>query len=239
VEGYGATIAAHAPAIPVALGCSVTRIDRSDERMRIETSRGTISAASVIVTLPSTIIAEQENLFAPALPEKTEAAAGLPLGLADKLFIALAEAEEFPPDSRLFGRTDTNATAAYHLRPFGRPMIECYFGGRLAADLEHGGAAAFFDFAVSELTGLLGNAFAKRLKAGPIHPWGSDPFARGSYSFARPGKAACRAALAAPVDERIFFAGEACSTHDFSTVHGAYFTGVAAAGHAITARRVA
>jgi monoamine oxidase len=38
-----------------------------------------------------------------------------------------------------------------------------------------------------------------------------------------------RAQLAAPVEDRIFFAGEACSAHAFSTAHGAYETGVAAA----------
>lgn len=229
LEGYGAAIVAYAQDVPVALGCPVRRIDRSGMRLRIETARGAIAAARVIVTLPSTVIAETEHLFAPPLPEKTEAAAGLPVGLADKLFLALDHAEEFAPDSRLFGRTDTHKTGAYHLRPFGRPMIEAFFGGRLAADLEECGVSAFFDFAVEELTGLLGADFAKRLKPGPMHLWAADPFARGSYSFALPGKAGCRAQLAAPIDDRIFFAGEACSAHDFSTAHGAYRTGVAAA----------
>jgi len=45
-----------------------------------------------------------------------------------------------------------------------------------------------------------------------------------------------RAALAAAVDERLFFAGEACSKHDFSTAHGAYLTGLEAAEKAIAAR---
>ena len=43
------------------------------------------------------------------------------------------------------------ATATYHLRPFGRPLIEVYFGGGCACDLEAQGERAFFDFAVSEL----------------------------------------------------------------------------------------
>ena len=46
----------------------------------------------------------------------------------------------------------------------------------------------------------------------------------------------CRAALAAPVDGRLFFAGEACSLADFSTANGAYETGVAAAEATIAAR---
>ena len=43
--------------------------------------------------------------------------------------------------------------------------------------------------------------------------------------------------VAAPVDDRLFFAGEACSTNDYSTAHGAYLTGVVAADQAIAARR--
>jgi monoamine oxidase len=31
------------------------------------------------------------------------------------------------------------------------------------------------------------------------------------------------------VDGRLFFAGETCSPHDFTTAHGAYLTGIEAA----------
>ena len=127
-------------------------------------------------------------------------------------------------------------TGVYHVRPFGRPQIEGYFGGRLAAALEAGGAPAFADFATSELVGLLGSNFAQRVRPLKLHPWGADPFSRGSYSYALPGKADCRADLAAPVDDRLFFAGEACSKSDYSTAHGAYLTGIAAAERVIAAR---
>jgi monoamine oxidase len=35
----------------------------------------------------------------------------------------------------------------------------------------------------------------------------------------------------------LFFAGEACSVHDFSTAHGGWHTGVSAAEQVIAARR--
>jgi monoamine oxidase len=70
-----------------------------------------------------------------------------------------------------------------------------------------------------------------------LHCWGSDPFARGSYFYALPGQTECRGALAAVVDDRLFFAGEACSQHDYSTAHRIYLTGVAAAEQVIAARR--
>src|SRR5215472_3178280 len=153
VEGYGTVIAAHGAGLPVMLGQPVRLIDRNGRRLRVETAVGAITADIAIVTVPSTLLAEEKLLFSPPLPEKTEAAAGLPLGLADKLFLSLAQAEEFGKDSRLFGRTDRSDTGVYHFRPFGRPQIEGYFGGRLAAELEAGGELAFVYFAIGELTG--------------------------------------------------------------------------------------
>src|SRR5204863_262392 len=143
VEGYGATIAAYGEGLHIALDCFVQQIDHSGKRLKIKTPQGVITANQVIVTLPSAVLAETDQLFAPALPEKTEAAQGLPLGLADKLFLSLENAEEFEKDSRLFGAIDRTATATYHLRPFGRPQIEAYFGGRLATELETAGERAF------------------------------------------------------------------------------------------------
>jgi monoamine oxidase len=235
-EGYGATIAAYGEGLPAVFDCPVLQIDHRGKRLKIETAKGVITAGRAIVTLPTTVLAEKEFLFSPALPEKTAAARGLPLGLDDKLFMSLENAEEFEDGSQSFGRTDRAGTAAYYFRPFGRPMIEAYFGGHCASVLEEGGERAFFDFAVSELTGLFGSDFARRIKPLCHHSWGADPFARGSYSYAVPGSADCRARLAAPVDDRLFFAGEACSLDNFSTAHGGWLTGVAAAEQAITAR---
>ena len=159
----------------------------------------------------------------------------MPLGLAGKSFLSLESADEFDKESRLFGRTDRTATGVYHFRPFGRPQIEAYFGGSLAAELEAGGEAAFFDFALAEPTASSA-ATSPPGQAAAHPPRGVDPFSRGSYSYALPGKADCRGELAAPADERLLFAGEACSRHDFSTAHGAYLTGIAAAD-AFLARR--
>ncbi len=237
VEGYGAAVAEHGADLEIVFDCAVTRIDHGGRRIRLESARGAVEADAAIVTLPSALIAADEGLFAPALPDKTRAAAGLPLGCDDKLFLSLADAEAFAPETRAFGDPRRAATAAYQLRPFGRPMIECYFGGALAAELERGGEAAFFDFARRELVGLYGGDFARRIAPLALHGWSGDPFARGAYSCALPGRADDRAALAAPVDGRLFFAGEACSRADFSTAHGAYLTGLAAAEQAIKALR--
>jgi monoamine oxidase len=237
-EGYGTAISDYARNLSVRLNCAVHQIDRNGKRLKVETAQGTVWADAAIITLPSNVLAGDGFSFIPSLPDKNEAAAGLPLGLADKLFLSLSAAEEFQSDSRLFGRTDRSGTGAYHFRPFGRPMIEVYFGGTLARELESGGEQAFYDFAVSELVELLGSDFARRVKLLHLHCWGTDPFAGGSYSHALPGKAGCRSVLAAPADNRLFFAGEACSRNDYSTAHGAYLTGIDAANQALAALNV-
>jgi monoamine oxidase len=236
VEGYGTLISAYGADLPIRLNCTVRTIDHRGKRLAIETSDGTIAADKVIVTLSSNLIAANESLFLPALPEKAAAASNLPLGLADKIFLSLDHADEFNDESRAFGRTDSAATAAYHFRPFGRPEIEAYFGGMLAAELEKGGETAFFDFARTELVRLYGADFAKRIRPLAHHAWGVDPFALGSYSYAKPGHADDRAALAAPVEERIFFAGEATSRTGYSTAHGALQSGIDAANQVIASR---
>jgi monoamine oxidase len=234
-EGYGALIAAVAAELNAVLDCPVIEIDHSGPKVQAKTPRGTINTGAVIVTVPSALIAEERLHFSPALPDKTEAAAGLPLGLANKLFLSLEGAEEFEADSRIFGSTERTATVAYQMRPFGRPMIEAYFGGRLADDLEGEGAKAFIDFATYELTTVLGSGFASRIKPLHLSQWRRDLFARGAYSYALPGHHGDRARLAAPVDGRLFFAGEACSVERFSTAHGAYLSGRDAAAQALVA----
>jgi monoamine oxidase len=96
-----------------------------------------------------------------------------------------------------------------------------------------------FAFAAGELARLFGNDIRKRMTPLAATAWQRDPWARGSYSFALPGHADDRAVLAAPVDDRLFFAGEACSRNFFSTAHGAWLSGIAAADAALASLRAA
>ena len=236
--GFGALIATLGANLAVKTGCAATLIDHAGTTTRVHTTQGAINARALIVTLPTNLIADGSLRFSPDLPDKIEAAANLPLGLADKLFLAVEGADDLPVDGRLYGARDRVDIASYHLRPFGRPLIECYFGGAFARELEKAGEAAFADYAIGQLVGALGAGFRKRLTPLACSRWGLDPFARGSYSHARVGRSDARATLAAPVDDRVFFAGEACSRHDFSTAHGAFRAGEIAARAALAAIRI-
>lgn len=238
VEGYGTAIAAHAAGIPLVLDCTVRCIDHGGRKLHVETSRGTLRAHAAVITVPTNLIAGESIRFKPALPEKVEAAAGLPLGVANKVLLALDQAEAVPAETRLFGRTARTRTGSYHFRPLGRPLVEGYFGGQLARDLEREGEAASAQFAIEELAAHFGGGIRARLQPVAVTAWGQDPLALGSYSYAEPGRAGARAVLAQPVNDRVFFAGEACSAESFSTAHGAYETGRKAAEAALAAALV-
>lgn len=236
-RGYGALIATYGAACQVALNANVSRIDHSGHRVRIETSRGTLTATKVIVTVPTNLIADEAIKFDPPLPVKVGAARGLPLGLADKVVLALDAPESLPKDGNLRGATMRTAMGSYHLRPFGQPCIEGYFGGRFAQQLEDAGPGALAAQSIDEIVALLGSDYRRRLTPLAASRWAHDPFARGSYSHAMPGCSDCRAVLAAPVDGRLFFAGEATSLNFFSTAHGARDSGERAAQEVMTAGR--
>ena len=228
-RGYGALMAAYGASVPLALNCTVTLIDHSRKRLRIETSMGTLTANQVIITVPTSLISDEALRFFPALPAKVSAAAGLPLGLADKVMLALDEPEDLPSEGNLRGATMRTEMGTYHMRPFGQPCIEGFFGGRFARALEDAGDGAIAAHSIDEIAGFLGNDFRRKLRPLQESRWANDPFARGSYSHALPGHAGDRAALAAPVDGRLFFAGEATSPNFFSTAHGARDSGERAA----------
>jgi monoamine oxidase len=235
-RGYGALMASYGASLPLALNTQVTLIDHSGQRVRIETSRGVLSAAKVIVTVPTNLIADEAIRFHPALPAKVDAARGLPLGLADKVMLALDEPDALPSDGNLRGATMRTAMGSFHLRPFGQPAIEGYFGGRFARELEDAGEGALAAQSIDEIAALLGNDYRRKLKPLAESRWAHDPFARGSYSHALPGHAGDRAVLAAPVDGRLFFAGEATSPNFFSTAHGARDSGERAAKETVAAK---
>lgn len=232
--GMGAFIAAQGRALRTALGTRVTGVTRG-RPMRLETHRGPIEARAVIVAVSTNVLASGAIRFDPGVEPHLHAASRLPLGLANKVFLGLADPEAadgaIEPESHLLGRFDSARTASYYLRPFGRPVIECFLGGLLARELEAAGRAAAVDFVTAELRDLLGAEFARGLRPLAVTAWGREPTILGSYSHALPGMAPARGVLAAPVDERLVFAGEDCSSCDFSTAHGAWQSGIAAAEH--------
>lgn len=231
--GMGRFIAGLAAGLPKAVSTAVTSITvtslEAGGGVTLETEGGTLHARAAIVAVSSNVLASGAIRFAPAVDDHLHAASRLPLGLADKIFLALADPNAVPVESHLLGRFDQAGTGSYYLRPLGRPVVECFLGGRQARALEDAGEGAAVAFVRDELRSLMGAEFVRGLTPIAVTRWAHEPTILGSYSHALPGHAGARAVLAAPVSERLCFAGEACSTSDFSTAHGAWASGLAAA----------
>jgi monoamine oxidase len=222
--GYGALISTIGAQFEHRLATPVTAISRLAEAVQVETGNGVIEAERVIMTVPTSALARIR--FDPPIDGALGAARQLPLGHAEKIFLAIEDS--VPDNAHLIGNPHSAETGSYMLRPMGMPVVEGYFGGLGARMVEGLGLAGAAAFATDELAGLLGSGIRKNLKPIVLSHWSREPWIGGSYSQARPGHAGDRLILAAAGDDRIAFAGEAISQQDYSTAHGAFDSGTAA-----------
>jgi monoamine oxidase len=237
VEGYGTIVARYGAGLPVRLDTPVSAVEWGGTGVAISTPAGTLRARSAIVTVPPSVLADGSIRFTPALPvAKQEAIHHIALGIANKVFLAF-DGDPFgmPEMSFVTASSDRRRAVSLQFRPFGQNLVMGYLGGTLARELERAGAAVMTDFVLGELVAMFGSAVRQQIPRTSCTAWYMDPWSRGAYSAAHPGHAHRRADLAAPLDDRVFFAGEACSIDAYSTCHGAYLTGLAAADAAAAA----
>jgi len=242
LDGYGALVAAAGRDVPVRTGVAVRRIEWSGAGVRAETTAGTITAKSAIVTVSTNVLSEGGIRFAPDLPaDFGEALAACPVGFAEKVAISFGgPLAGLDPSAYVdtIDPTDPDRPAinfTVEEDADGHPLAVGQLGGNLARDLEKAGEAAMVDFALAALVDAFGSGIRSQVRRTTTTRWTSDPLVRGAYSCAMPGQADRRRRLADPVGERLFFAGEATSQDAYSTAHGARLTGLAAAGRALAA----
>ncbi len=236
-RGLGAMVAAFGAGLPVTLQAPVSAIAFTPRGVAVESAACRIEARAAVVTLPTALLAKGRIAFHPGLPaEKRQALADLPLGVNEKIFfrvegLPFGSAQEFQANLT-YDRVDC---AHFHMHEFERPTLEAYYGGPLAAELAAAGPAAMAENALAELVSEFGSGLRKHLTPLVATSWSQDPWTDGGYSCARPGASGARAVLAAPVEDRLFFAGEATSDTDPATCHGAYASGLRAAEEALAA----
>jgi len=235
-NGYGALVARSFPRrIALSLAAPVESIAFTANGVSVATPTGAIRARAVILTVSTTVLAGDTIKLPRELEPWREAAAKLPLGLNEKLFLEIEGDAPFESETHVTGSPRDALTASYYIRPFGWPVIECFFGGERARLLREQGLAAGFDYAIEQLCRLFGPDIRSRLRPLAASAWSGTSRVGGAYSYALPGHVGARKNLAQPFDGRVFFAGEATNSNDFSTAHGAHDSGVRAADEAITA----
>jgi monoamine oxidase len=221
-KGYGALIGALGRGLDVRTRCVVRRVDWSGASVRLACEQGTVEAKHAIIAVPTNALASGAITFSPSTDHHVHAAAGLPLGRVEKLFLGLADPNSAPANAHLVGDPRSGETGSYMLRPLGLPVIEGFFGGDWLEGLDADDLTAKSQ---EELGHLLGADFARGLRPVAYSDWKRHAFIRGSYSYAQPRQHGARAALRAPINGPIAFAGEACSDSDYATVHGAWQSG--------------
>jgi monoamine oxidase len=203
--------------------------------VEVATPVGSLSARAAILTVSTAVLGAGAIKLPPALDSWRHAAASLPLGRDEKLFLEIVGESSFEPETRVIGDPRNRRTGVYHIRPFGWNVIEGFVGGEAARMVEADGPAAGFAHAVDQLAALFGSSVRGAFRPLVSSNWGRTTSVGGAYSHALPGRASARRQLAEPFEERLFFAGEATHLYDFSTAHGAYESGVRAAEEVIAA----
>lgn len=236
-EGYGALITRHAEGLPVSLSTPVTKIEWGGPRVRVTTPDGTIDAGAVVITVPPSVIQAGNITFDPPLPMwKQEAFDAVRLGNANKVTFQIDPRHlGVETHSGLWVKVTERQGMFFQLAPFGYPMANGFLAGELGAEAEREGVDAILATGLGALKQAYGSDIERHVTASACTAWQSEPSILGAYGATLPGKGHLRKDLATPIDNRLFFAGEATSLEFFSTAHGAHLTGAAAAEAAISA----
>ncbi|MBN1237210.1 MAG: FAD-dependent oxidoreductase [Gammaproteobacteria bacterium] len=202
-----------------------------------------VEAPQAVVTLPVGVLASAPGSpgavqFAPPLDAKRRALAGLAMGAAVKVVLRFREPFWETLDGgryrngAFFHAAEASFPTLWTSLPLRLPVLTAWAGGPRAARIAAGGEAETVRLALDSVEAVFGGGVRARaaLEASYLHDWQSDPFARGAYSYVTVGGAGAQGALAAPLDDTLFFAGEAADAGGQSaTVAGALASGRLAA----------
>ena len=227
-EGFGSLIEHYGRGLPVRTGVNVTRIDWSRDRVRIESSRGTLQAKAAVITASTGVLASEEITFSPPLPvEKVESFHAFPMGSYNHISLLYSEdVFDLGRDAYVVPVAAGKRDAGLVSNAGGKNLAMIYVGGDLSRDLEQQGVNDAVEYGVGYIDSLLGSSTHKRFLKGTFTRWGQYRWTRGSYPAAAPGGLSFRDALRQPVADRLFFAGDACHRDGSSTAARAYESGV-------------
>jgi monoamine oxidase len=233
--GYGTLVAKTAEALSPRYGTKVTAVDWSGSALTVTTDKGTIRARKVIVTVPIGVLKAGHIRFTPGLPlEAARALDGLKMGALSKIALRFDKDRfGFIPHQFLAEVGDPTRAITFETWPFDHDVIVANFGGDYARGVARMGEPAAIDHAMERLIKITGNDIRKDFKGGRLAAWSEDPLSLGAYAVALPGRIRSREALAKPLGERLWFAGEATAGVYSMTAGGAYLAGRDAAKQAV------
>lgn len=117
--------------------------------------------------------------------------------------------------------------------PMHAPLLTAWAGGPKAQALTGKRPEALLRYALASVQSVLETD--EEPQAYLVHDWQADPYARGGYSYVMVGGTGAREKLAAPLEDTLYFAGEATDTEQSGTVGGALASGMRAARELLAA----
>jgi monoamine oxidase len=170
--GYGTLVAASLPSsTSLRLATPVERIDLTADGVAVTTRAGTVRAGAAILTVSTSVLAGDAIRLPSEAEPWREAAAALPLGRNEKIFLEIARNSAFEPDTHAYGNLHDPRSAAYSIRPNGWSVIEAFLGGDGTRIVEEDGPAAGFAYVSAELAALFGNDVAAAVRPLAATSW--------------------------------------------------------------------
>ena len=242
--GLGRLIAQWGAVVPVTLNCAVDRLEWRRGQVTAHTQHGRVTAKRAIITVSTGILASSGLAFAPALPDMwINAIGGLPCGTLNKIGLGFAPGSFAPEDAGWHTNIESpidpeaDASCGFDINLDGPDQVIVFEGGSRGIYLERLGPQAMRDYALDAVTSRFGSAIESRLEGSITTAWHSEPLSLGSYAYATPGFMHARDQLRLPIEETLFFAGEATSKNHYGTCHGAYWEGARAADEVVRLER--
>ena len=232
-NGYDQIFQNLAAQLDVRLEQVVSEIAYSDEGVKVTTSQGEFTAEQAVITLPVGVLKKGVVKFSPPLPEAKQTAINhLGMGVLNKVYLRFPEMfwdEEVDWIGYMSANKGEWSEFVNIAKAVQQPILLCFNAGAYGTKIEALTDEQIVAAAMQTLRTMYG-AQIPDPTAWLITRWLSDPFAYGSYSYrAVDATSDDHDALAAPVANRLFFAGEATSRDNSATVHGAYLSGLQAA----------
>jgi monoamine oxidase len=231
-SGLGGLLAKLAAGVAVELSTPVMRIDWGGRGgVDIETAKGRVSARAVIVTASTNVLNAGKVAFTPAVPKRQlDAFAKLSLGSFDYVALELpGNPLGLQRDDLIFEKSDSPRTAAMIANIGGSNLCLLEVAGKFGRDLAGQGEDAMVAFAGGWLANLFGSEATKAIKRSAATRWNENPWVLGAMSVGGPGTQGFRKALMEPLNNRVWFAGEAAHETLWGTVGGAWESGERAA----------
>jgi monoamine oxidase len=231
-QGFDTIIEHLSTGLDIRLNTVVKSINQSTKGVRVATDNGTFKGDRVVVTLPVGVLKSGAVNFQPPLsPIKQRALRKLNSGSANKVWMKFPSV--FWDTNELILHTSQNKGEYPLFFDFdghtNEPVLMAFLAGTNGSAIEGKTDQQVTDEAMNVLKTLYGESIPMPSDV-RVSRWGSDPYTKGSYSSLKPGgKPVHRIILAAPIDNRVFFAGEHTHPDFSSTVQGAYLSGLRAA----------